>query len=234
MAAHPCPIVIISAQAGDDVELSMRGLAAGALTVLAKPPGPASPDFAGEAAALAETVKLMSEIRVVTRRAPSLKAVPARPEPTGRRGAEIIAIAASTGGPNALARVLAGLPHPLDVPVLVVQHMTDGFHLGLAAWLDSVSPHDVRLAVDREPVRAGMVLVAPGGSHLGVTPDRRVELRPAAPINGHRPAATHLFTTIATAYARRAVGVILTGDGRRRGRRPRRPARRGRARGGPG
>lgn len=221
MAHHPCPIVIVSAEAEGDAELSMRGLAAGALTVLAKPSGPAAPGFASQAAALSETIKLMAEIRVVARapsrreaRAPAAPAAPvASVRSSAHRGADLVAIAASTGGPHALARVLAGLPPTLEAPVLVVQHMTTGFHQGLAKWLDSVCPFSVRLAVDGEPVRSGTVLIAPSGSHLGIEQEGRVDLHHAPPIGGHRPAATHLFRTVAAVYSRRAVGVILTGMG---------------------
>jgi two-component system chemotaxis response regulator CheB len=221
MAHHPCPIVIISAQAEEDVELSIRGLAAGALTVLAKPAGPASPGFAGQAAALGQTVRLMGEIRVVARRTstgarrvPSADSNPANPalRRAGPRS-EVVAIASSTGGPQALARVLGGLPETFTLPVLIVQHMTEGFHRGLATWLDSVSSRTVRLAVDGEPISASTALIAPGGSHLAVRRDGRIALLDGEPIGGHRPSANVLFDSVAEAYGARSVGVILTGMG---------------------
>jgi two-component system chemotaxis response regulator CheB len=126
---------------------------------------------------------------------------------------EIVAIAASTGGPAALATILGALPPTMPVPMVVVQHITSGFHQGLVDWLDSVSPVSVRLAGDGQSLRAGEVLVAPSGAHLGVTGDGRVALSRDPPIGGHRPSATHLFRSVASVYGAAAVGAILTGMG---------------------
>jgi two-component system chemotaxis response regulator CheB len=101
----------------------------------------------------------------------------------------------------------------MSAPVLVVQHMTDGFHQGLADWLDHVSPLSVALALDGQPLRGGEVLVAPPNSHLGVTSMATVALREDPPIGGHRPSATHLFRTVGEAFRDGGLGVMLTGMG---------------------
>jgi two-component system chemotaxis response regulator CheB len=220
MEVRPTPIVLVSASynAGD-LSKSFEALEAGALSLVAKPSGPGASTFAAEAAALTTTVKLMAEVKLVRRRAvgpPGPEVVAAAPPESVRalrRPAEIVAIAASTGGPAALATILGALPPTMPVPVVVVQHITTGFHQGLVDWLDSVSPVSVRLARAGEPLRAGEVLVAPSAAHLGVTGDRRVALSPDPPIGGHRPSATHLFRSVARVYGGAAVGAILTGMG---------------------
>jgi two-component system, chemotaxis family, protein-glutamate methylesterase/glutaminase len=130
-----------------------------------------------------------------------------------RRRICIAAIAASTGGPAALATILRELPAATPVPILIVQHITAGFHQGLVSWLDSLCPLTVQLAHDGQPLRPGHVLVAPAEAHLGVTTHGTVELSQAPPVGLHRPSATHLFRSVAHAYPTRAAGVILTGMG---------------------
>lgn len=221
MEVLPTPIVLVSASyEPGDLSKSFEALQAGALTLVAKPSGPLASTFAAEAAALTTTVKLMAEVKLVRRRAvvdaPGRRPV-VGPPPTSvgtrRRPVEIVAVAASTGGPAALATILRTLPASAPVPIVVVQHIAAGFHEGLVDWLDGVAPVTVRLARDGEPLRAGEVLVAPSDAHLGVTGGRRVALNPDPPIGGHRPSATHLFRSVAGVYGDAAAGAILTGMG---------------------
>jgi two-component system, chemotaxis family, protein-glutamate methylesterase/glutaminase len=220
MERHPTPIVVVSAgHDPGDLAHSVRALDAGALAALRRPGGPVDPEFQAQAAELVRTVKLMAEVKVFRRRpAPAPAHLPgfrqggsARARP-GR--AQVVAIAASTGGPAALAAILRALPAATPVPILVVQHMTPGFEAALTAWLDETSPLPVRLAADAHPLRAGEVTVAPPGTHLGVTGGARVELSSAPAVGGHRPAATHLFASVAASFGPRGLGVILTGMGR--------------------
>jgi two-component system chemotaxis response regulator CheB len=220
MEVLPTPIVLVSANydAGD-LGKSFEALEAGALTLAAKPGGTQASTFAAEAAALRTTVKLMAEVKLVRRRTVGEAGPELLPSGTPasvgtyRPPVEIVAIAASTGGPAALATILGALPPTTPVPMVVVQHITAGFHEGLVDWLDSTSPVSVRLARHSEPLRAGEVLVAPSDAHLGVTGDGRVALSPDPPIGGHRPSATHLFRSVADVYGAAAVGAILTGMG---------------------
>jgi two-component system, chemotaxis family, protein-glutamate methylesterase/glutaminase len=224
MEQHPAPIVVVSGgHDPDDLAHSVRALDAGALAALRKPPGPADPGFAAEAAELVRTVRLMAEVKVFRRRpaaahpgSPAAPAAgppghPARPRP--RPPAELVAVGASTGGPAALAAVLRALPASAPVPILVVQHITPGFDAALTTWLDETTPLPVRLAADGQPLHAGEVLVAPAGRHLGLSDAARVELGQGPPLAGHRPSATHLFTAVARVFGARGVGVVLTGMG---------------------
>jgi two-component system chemotaxis response regulator CheB len=219
MESLPTPIVLVSPINGaSDPSKSFEALEAGALALLPKPSGRQASTFAADAATLTTTVKLMADVKLVRRaRRASRPELVAGPEPASarelRQPVEIIAIAASTGGPAALATVVGALPRTTPVPIVVVQHMMEGFHQGLVDWLDRRSPVSVRLARSGEALRAGELLVAPSGAHLGVTGAGTVALSRDPPIGSHRPSATHLFRSVAGAYGARGVGVILTGMG---------------------
>ncbi len=202
------PIVLLSPRdEALDPRASARALEAGALMVVAKPERSSDE----EARALASTIRLMADVKVVTRRRPPERSREAAAHGSRRR--DIVAIAASTGGPAALATVLGGLPPTLPVPVVVVQHITSGFDRGLVTWLDRISRTRVRLATDGMPLAPGEVAVAPNDVHLGVTARGTAALGHDEPIGGHRPSATHLFRSVARAYRSRALAVILTGMG---------------------
>lgn len=217
MRESPTPIVLItSAYDPRDRTKTFDALASGALTVLPKPTGPGTRGFADEVADLTITLKLMAQVKLVRRRAfgQSKQApAPSRAPRTPGEPIEAVAIAASTGGPAALATVLEALPESTPAPILVVQHITPGFHDGLVEWLNGITPLTVRLAQHGTHVRSGEVLVAPPERHLGVSPEGRVALSLDPPISGHRPSATYLFSSVTRAYGKNALGVILTGMG---------------------
>lgn len=218
MSEAPTPIVIVSGSVDvRDVVVSMHALRAGALTVLPKPVGPAAEDFPDHAKRVVDTVKAMSQVKVVrrwSRAAPVVEDLPRALPGEGAR-ARVIAIAASTGGPAALARIFGDMPADIDAPILVVQHITLGFVAGFAAWLDSVSDVRVRIAADGELLRPRTAYLAPDDHHLGVSADRRrAVLSRAPPIEGFRPSATYLFESVARAFGSAVAAVILTGMGR--------------------
>jgi two-component system chemotaxis response regulator CheB len=149
-------------------------------------------------------------------------AVPARPV-TGGPTPRVIAIGASTGGPDALARMLAELPAHLPVPVLVVQHMPPVFTKMFAERLDRLSPLRVVEARDNVVLEPGVVYIAPGDRHLLVVArgtDVVTRLNDAPPENSCRPAVDVLFRSVARIYGRATLATVLTGmgqDGRRGG-----------------
>jgi len=99
------------------------------------------------------------------------------------------------------------------VPIVIVQHITVGFHQGLADWLNNVTPLTVKLGVNGEPLRAGEVVIAPGEHHMAIDSVKRVKLTTEPAIGGHRPSVTHMFRSVARVYGKHALGVILTGMG---------------------
>jgi two-component system, chemotaxis family, protein-glutamate methylesterase/glutaminase len=137
----------------------------------------------------------------------------ASPGAAGVRGADrVLGIAASTGGPAALARILAGLPADYPLPILIVQHIAQGFEDGLVHWLAGETSLRVKLASDGEALAAATVFIAPDGRHMGIV-GGRIRLWDGAPIRGFRPSGTVLFQSLATACGPGAAGLVLSGMG---------------------
>jgi two-component system, chemotaxis family, protein-glutamate methylesterase/glutaminase len=215
MTEVPTPVVVVSTLVERDIQTSMAALRSGALAVMQKLVGPQAPDFDIEARRLRDTVKAMAEVKVI-RHWPTRDGAPTvrAPISTARRGKpEIIVIAASTGGPAALHRILSELPADFPLPILVVQHIALGFAKGMATWLDSVCGLEVKVAEDGELLRAGVVYIAPDDRHLGVRPDRRVEVTNAAPVGGFRPSGTWLFRAATRVFGAGTCATVLTGMG---------------------
>ena len=217
MGTLPTPIVVC----GEAALHSRDALAAGAVDVIgALDALPSSPQYV---TALRRHLKIASRVRVITHPRNRLRArgVPVRP--AGAQGAprsaagsglRVVVIGASTGGPPALAMILADLPAELPVPVLVVQHMADGFVEGLASWLDGLSPLPVVLARDGQRLEPGTVYVAPAGLNTLLRHGLRIGLEPPAPGQFHVPGVDAAFISAATVCRDRALGVLLTGMGR--------------------
>ncbi|HEY1793207.1 MAG TPA: chemotaxis-specific protein-glutamate methyltransferase CheB [Opitutaceae bacterium] len=217
METRPLPIVICSATtAAGEVAVTFRAMEAGALACIAKPAAPTHPDFVRVAAELRQTVKLMAEVKVVRRR-PLLRRPP-MPSPPDVAGGDsmfqVVAIGASTGGPLVLRTILSGLPASFPVPILIVQHIANGFLPGLAEWLSLGSRVPVLIASQGLQPLPGHAYLAPDGLHMGVAASGRVVLSQEEPVNRLRPAVSHLFRTAAEACGPRAVGILLTGMGR--------------------
>jgi two-component system chemotaxis response regulator CheB len=215
MVEVPTPIVIVSASVEPrDVEVSMHALRVGALAAIGKPEGPASGDFAEAARRFLNTVKAMAQVRVVRRwgdrKAPP---PPAAVRPELSRRARLVAIAASTGGPAALAQVLSQLPGDFPAPVLVVQHISLGFLAGFASWLNTHVSLRVKVAESGEPPAAHTIYLPPDDRHLGLAARNVLLLSDAAPVGGFRPSASFLFESTARAYGAATLAVVLTGMG---------------------
>jgi len=218
LAVFPVPIVMITASMSKQEEKLFRAITAGALDVLDKQElylWRTRPEIRNSFLRRLRTLASTKVKRVV-------EYVPAEPEPlfTFRRPqprlAEsplVVAIAASTGGPTALVRVLRGISPQVSAAFLVVQHMSTGFLEGLVRWLDNEVELEVRKAQEGDLLEAGVVLVAPGDHHMMVTELDSVRLNRSLPINGHRPSAELLFDSVANNYGKRGIGVILTGMG---------------------
>ena len=227
MAASPTPILVYSAHVdGDETANALEALAAGAVDVLAKP-GPGDTGSLEEyAQQLRKRLKVAARIRVITHPRGRLRGgghVPVartdRPAPVpeieAKQGIKLIAIGASTGGPQALQTLLGALPPDLEQAVLVVQHMADGFIPGLVSWLDQLVPLPVVVGTTGRRLASGTITVAPSGANLIVQDSRlRVVCVPPDPGQFHVPGIDQCFGSIANALGPDAVGVLLTGMGR--------------------
>ena len=198
-------LVICSVSEDRQLDLSFKAMAAGALELIAKPAaGPQALRKWGER--VAESVRLMAEVPVVRRSLPGARLMPMTPYST----VEMVGLVASTGGPPALAQILQGLGD-LCAPLLIAQHIADGFTAGLVRWLGSVTRLEVEAARDGEKPVPGRVYLAPDGCDLLI--DAASLLRTPPGVALHRPSGNRLLHSLATQYGRRAAGFVLTGMG---------------------
>ena len=218
MADYPTPILVLTADPRNQApELTHRALAVGALALRVKPAVEA------EMVNLAREVKLLATIRVIRHvrgvkkaigSSPSSPGLPqVAPQPFTPSALGVICIASSTGGPQVVQKLLAELPADFPVPIAIVQHINAAFSDSLVGWLATSSKLKVKVAKDNDLLTPGTVLLAPPDAHLVISARGKVSVQPGGPRDGHLPSATLLLESAAKTYARRAVGVILTGMG---------------------
>lgn len=223
MSEMPRPVVMLSASTSAGGDLPFRALDYGAVDFVVKPSGAVSLGLGGIADRLLAALRAaaaadLSNVPVrIPGRSPSALSPPRQRAVGTLQGLVALAVAASTGGPRALAELISGLPAPLGAAVLVVQHMPPGFTRSLATRMDGISDLRVVEATHGEPVVSDTVYIAPGDFHMRVVQDAseiRIALAQEASVWGVRPAADLLFQSVAEVYGPRAVGIVLTGMGR--------------------
>lgn len=215
MGNTPTPILVLSATVADrDSAAAVDALMAGAIDVLPKP----QRWTAAEEARIRRTVQSLRGVTVLRHpRARSARALTPQAHTANQAVAAatdadvVVAIAASTGGPPALAEVLSRLG-PLRAPVLVVQHLHRDFIDGLVSWMARASGLPVEVARHAGQLRQSTVYVGPGDVHLRLGRDRRIVLDPE-PVKLHRPSADELFESVAEHAGPSGIGVLLTGMG---------------------
>lgn len=201
MERAPCPVVVVSSLVGSpEHRTAFDALAAGAVDVLPKPKEAADADVQRR---FVSSLKAMASLKVVRRRNTS------RPSAAPR----LVAIAASTGGPPAVASVLSALEHGFPAPIVIAQHIASGFTAGFARWLAEVS--HFRVVQVTEPVRleSGVVYLPTDGLDLLVSPASVSSARPLFS-DGATPSADRLFEScLSFGPGPGVVGVLLTGMG---------------------
>jgi two-component system chemotaxis response regulator CheB len=212
MRESPTPIVIVTASLmRADTDLAFEAIKAGALTAVQKP-GIEDPETCEK---LIETVKLMATVPVIRRwtehkhSGTNIITAPG----SDAKAVRLIGIASSTGGPGVLAQILKPLPRQFPIPILIVQHVTNGFATGLAEWLHEQVNLDVYLAGHGEIPKPGAILFPPDDYHMQVNKNGAIELSKAPPYKGLRPSANYLFNSMARFYGASGMGIILTGMG---------------------
>jgi two-component system, chemotaxis family, protein-glutamate methylesterase/glutaminase len=224
-----CPTPIVMVSSGESSRRSIQAIAAGALAVVRKPAGSAMAGAAEDRETFLTTLRLMAGVRVVTRfpsrQAPTAReaGTPIRPTPVSWQpdkrtrppfaAPQVLAIAASTGGPIAIQTLLRGLGKQVSLPILVVQHIARGFVEAFAEWLNATVPQPVALARHTEPLLRGHVYLAPDDYHLIAQSRAVAALRSGTQDDRYCPSANVLFESVARAYGARAIGVVLTGMG---------------------
>lgn len=219
METEPLPIVIVSGSVDPHENTkTFRAMEAGALAVLSRPDGIGQPNHEIAVRELVQTVKLMSEVKVV-RRWPQKRdtvVLPSVPQLLVSKSARVkmIALGASTGGPPVLQKILAMLPREFALPILIVQHMSSGFITSFAEWLAQSSSLPVHVAMHGEIMLPGHVYIAPDEFQMKVTPDGKISLTKDALENGLRPSVSYLFRSLAVEYGGEVIAGLLTGMGR--------------------
>lgn len=215
MQTCPTPIIIVSANwTAEETEMTFRAMEAGAVTLIEKPVSVGHPRYEALAQELRQTVRLMSEVKVVRRWLPRSKVKPPEPPRLEAVDVDLVAIGVSTGGPPVLHTILSSLPPDFSVPILVVQHIAAGFLPGLVDWLRLDSALPIHVAQHREMLVPGHVYFAPDDQHMGVNWNRQIMLNNTPKENNLRPAVSYLFRSALENFGSRVMGILLTGMGR--------------------
>ena len=219
MPQYPIPVIMVSALTQKGAQITLEALEAGAIDFVTKPSTDVARGLNQMLADLRQKIKMAAKVdlsawknRAVRRESPGpVKVRTALSESTDK----VIAIGASTGGTEAIRRVISDFP--ANMPgIVIVQHMPPGFTKHFSDNLNEICEMDVQEAKSGDRVMPGRVLIAPGGKHMTV---RRsggiylVDCQEGENVNGHCPSVDVLFHSVARYVAGNAVGVILTGMG---------------------
>jgi two-component system chemotaxis response regulator CheB len=214
----PTPILIISSPAyTNESKFAFDALQAGALSIIDKPTGTIEGDFSEIRRRIIDSIRALANVHVFRRP----KSIPPQ-EPqvshfiSNQSSAKILALGASTGGPEALRCILSSLPANFPMPIVITQHITEGFLLGLIHWLQKSTQLKLEIAQNQQKLQPGFVYFAADNTHLiikkGVVPIAILDDSPK--IDHFRPSINALFSSVAKSYPGAAIGGILTGMGR--------------------
>lgn len=210
------PVIAITSAVREDREVTVQALDAGVVDMVVRPYF-----FSDKAGTEKFRQSLIAALKTVS----SGKAVsgfaertPRTPSPSARRGKySLVALACSTGGPQALHRMIPMLPEHIGVPMVVVQHMPAGFTVSLAERIDQDSRIHVKEACDKETLMPDTVYIAPGGKHFAVVEDMNSKLTAhvydAPPVHNLRPCADVMYESICKLRTDNILCVVLTGMG---------------------
>jgi two-component system chemotaxis response regulator CheB len=219
MAYTPTPILVVSSSVhGEGMGSAFDALAIGALEVIKKPEPKDWQALQAIGADIIRRVKILSRVRVITHirgRRTSGARRPVEPEQPARahlRGMQCVAIGSSTGGPSALLSVLGRLAPNFPLPVVIAQHIAEGFVPGLCSWLDAGCQIAVVPAEDGQQLEGGKAYMATTGSNMEID---GMTVRFTKPLPGqlYVPSADTLFESVARSFGPHAVGILLTGMG---------------------
>jgi len=217
MQRKPLPIIIMSV-AKETAEAALTALDAGAIDFVQKPTALASEKIFEVSNELIEKVKAAGNIALNRLPTPQPK-IAAIVEATvaGTHSVDVVVLGISTGGPQALKRLIPQLPSDFPVPVVMVMHMPVGYTEMYAAKLNELANLEVREAAEGDELKPGRVFLAPAGRHLTLkrkADGKVVTHLDARPFNTlHRPAVDVLFQSAADVYRNRVLGVVMTGMG---------------------
>lgn len=213
MAQSPCAILIVTGWPRDNVNQVFRALGAGALDVTA------TPVLQGTLSGGAELLAKIKTIGKLIRHSGGNETLRAKSDAgtSERKESQVttlVAIGASTGGPMAVSKVLAGWTPPPACAIVVVQHIDENFASHFAKWLDNQLLMPVRVIDKGDELEAGAVLIAKSNDHLILDSNYRLHYDTAPRDYPYRPSVDVFFHSVAQHWSGNAIGVLLTGMGR--------------------
>lgn len=222
MSTFPVPIIIMSSSFDPKNSKDVfRALETGAISVFDKPHSLGTETFNKYAGDLIRHVKLLSEVKVVTRRKPrhlNNRLVSTKPSNAavslGQEKIKLIVIGSSTGGPQVLKEILSKLDSNFPIPIVIVQHIAEHFTEPMVKWLNDQCRIEIKLAANNETLLPGKVYFAPDSKHITVNQNIVAVLNDAPPVHSSKPSVSKLFESAAINVAPEAVGILLTGMGR--------------------
>ncbi len=217
MEKYPRPILVLSISAQPyQVHNILNILKAGALDVMAKP----LPQYGGvahtDARLLVEKIRILAGVKVISnrkKRADGEYTLGVASTTRYQKTPEIIGIGSSTGGPQALLKILSDLPEDFSIPIVCVQHISLGFLPGFVEWLNENASLNVVVAEAGMSPHAGYVYVAPESHHLVLDSAKRFQLVDAGAGDIYLPSVDRLFMSLAASCQQACVGIVLSGMG---------------------
>ena len=221
MSSTPIPIIVVTASRNAcEVQITMEALAAGALSIIEKPVGIGHPKEEERREKLLTMVKVLAKVKVITRKPqpikkPEPKHVSLRPKPSivDFNNKKIIAIGVSSGGPPVLQEIFSKITGNFPFPILVVQHITEGFLEGMVNWLSRTIIIPIHIATADETILPGNIYFAPDKYQMGVNSTGKIKLSNCEKKKNLCPSVAHLFNSIAVGYKKHSISIILTGMG---------------------
>lgn len=217
VAKHTVPVVMLSSLTTRGARLALQALEMGAMDFVCKPKAAAQIGEVAEELIL--KVKTAARSRQYARKTGTTGylVMPKSTRPkAGRAPVRIVAIGASSGGPNALRQLLPKLPVDFPVPIFLVQHLPESFTGMFAKWLDERCEIKVTESRDGAIALPGTVTIAPGNAHLRVRKrpiGAEVTIENSRPVNGHMPSVDVLFSSVAEEYRENGAALLMTGMG---------------------
>lgn len=219
METNPVPIILVTGLVNsNDIDRSFSAVKAGAVSIMEKPLGMGHKDFNKISQNIIDMVKLMSEIKVVRRKAvnksSSNNAIKGINGKQALNNVKAVAIGVSTGGPTVLQTIFEKLPLNIKIPILVVQHIAPGFLDGLIDWLSKYTKLPIQVASQGEAILPGHIYFAPDGFHMKIGKGGHILLSNGEKENGLKPSVSTLFRSVQSYYGKNSMAILLTGMGK--------------------
>jgi len=224
MSTTPIPIIVVTASRNsNDNKISMEALASGALSIIEKPSGIGHPNEAKATNKILTMVKIYSKVNVARKKPTQIKelvkseisvAIPIVDPPPLEKlvNRKYVAIGISSGGPQVLVKIFSKITENFPFPILVVQHITEGFLCGMVDWLGRTLSIPVQAAIQNENLIPGHIYFAPDGYRMGVK-SNKIELQKRPKEKKILGTVDYLFQNLSEHYGKETIAMILTGMG---------------------